>query len=132
MEVIDFFPKEMIVDSIIKPQEYGVPITSSFTHQDLTSVMLWGGEIGYGPDVFLGWSHSVFGDFEACKFNVIFSFSWLRVIPCLPQISNQLDAWKKLSSIVSDQRRVSPRIWFCLGWMRISSYLLVYPSPEAM
>ena len=35
------------------------------------------------------------------------NFSGFRVIPCLSQVSNQLDAWKKLSSIVSDHRRVS-------------------------
>ena len=35
------------------------------------------------------------------------NLSGFRVIPCPPQVSNQLDAWKKLSSIVSDHRRVS-------------------------
>ena len=34
------------------------------------------------------------------------NFSGLRVIPCLPQMSNQLDAWKKLSSMVSDHESV--------------------------
>ena len=33
-------------------------------------------------------------------------FSGLRVIPCLPQLSSQFAAWKKLSLIVSDHRRV--------------------------
>ena len=61
------------------------------------------------------------------------NFSGLRVIPCLPQVSNQLDAWKKLSSIVSDHRRVSSMHLVLFGMDEvISSYLLVYPSPEAM
>ena len=61
------------------------------------------------------------------------NFSGFRVIPCLPQVSNQLDAWKKLSSIVSDHRRVSSMHLVLFGMDEvISSYLLVYASPEAM
>ena len=61
------------------------------------------------------------------------NFSGLRVIPCLPQVSSQLDGWKKLSSIVSDHRRVSSTHLVLFGMDEvISSYLLVYPSPEAM
>ena len=61
------------------------------------------------------------------------NFSRLRVIPCLPQVSSQFAAWKKLSSIVSDHNRVSSTYLVLLGMEEvISSYLLVYPSPEAM
>ena len=35
------------------------------------------------------------------------NFSGLRVIPCVLHLSSQFAAWKKLSSIVSDQSRVS-------------------------
>ena len=61
------------------------------------------------------------------------NLSGLRVIPCLPQVSSQLAAWKKLSSIVSDHNRVSSThlVLFVIDEV-ISSYLLVYPSPEAM
>ena len=55
------------------------------------------------------------------------------MIPCLPQVSNQSAAWKKLSSIVSDHRRVLSTHLVLPGMDEvISSYLLVYPSPEAM
>ena len=60
------------------------------------------------------------------------NFSGLRVIPCLPQVSSQLAAWKKLSSIVSDHRRVSSTHLVLFGMDEVISYLLVYPSPEAM
>ena len=43
------------------------------------------------------------------------NFSGLRVIPCLPQVSNQLDAWKKLSSIVSDHSSASSTHLVLLG-----------------
>ena len=35
------------------------------------------------------------------------NFLGLRVMPCLPQVSSQLAAWWKLSSIVTDHRRLS-------------------------
>ena len=61
------------------------------------------------------------------------NFSGLRVTLCLPQVSSQFAARKKLSSIVSDQSRVSSTHLVLLGMEDvISSYLLVYPSPEAM
>ena len=61
------------------------------------------------------------------------NLSGLRVIPCLPQVYSQLAAWKKLSSIVSDHNRVSSTHLVLFGMDEvISSYLLVYPSPEVM
>ena len=40
------------------------------------------------------------------------NFSGLRVIPCIPQVSRQFVAWKKLSSIVFDHNRYHSHIWF--------------------
>ncbi len=61
------------------------------------------------------------------------NLSGLRVIPCLPQTSSQLHAWKKFSLILSAHKRVSSTQFVFLGTSEvISSYLLVYPSPEAM
>ena len=61
------------------------------------------------------------------------NFSGLRVMPCVPQIFSQLHAWKKLSSMLSDHRSVSSTHFVLFGMDAvISSYLLVYPSPEAM
>ena len=55
------------------------------------------------------------------------NFCGLRVIPCLPQVFNQLAAWKKLSSIVSDHRRVlSTHLVLFDVDETILSYLLVY------
>ena len=53
--------------------------------------------------------HGVVDDFKAYNSTsslANLNFSGFRVIPRLPQVSKQLDAWKKLSSIVSDHRRV--------------------------
>ena len=46
------------------------------------------------------------------------NFSGLRVIPCLPQVSSQCEAWKKLSSIVSDHNRASSTHLVCWEWIR--------------
>ena len=54
------------------------------------------------------------------------NFSGLRVIPCLPQVSSQVAAWKKLSSMVLDHSRVSSTHLVLFGMEEvISSYRLV-------
>ena len=56
----------------------------------------------------------------------------LRIIPFFPQMSSQLIACQKLSSMVSDHKRASSTHLVLLGISAtISSYRLVYPSPEA-
>ena len=109
-------------------------------NQDLTSVRLCGvgkSEMAlmyfvHGRTVSLVISKPANSTSSLAKLN----FSGLRVIPCLPclpQVSNQVHAWKKLSSIVSDHRRVSSTHLVLFGMDEvISSYLLVYPSPEAI
>ena len=106
-------------------------------NQDLTSVRLCGvgkSEMAlmyflHGRTVSLVISKPANSTLSLAKLN----FSGLRVIPCLPQVSNQLHAWKKLSSIVSDHRRVMSTHLVLFGMDEvISLYLLVYPSPEAM
>ena len=101
-------------------------------NQDLTSVRLCG--VGKSEMAMMAWSHSVIGDFEVCKFNFVLNKSELLWIgPCLPQVSSQFNAWKKLSFIVSDHRRVSSMHLVLFGMDEvISSYIVVYPSPEAM
>ena len=88
-------------------------------NQDLTSVRLCGvGKLEMALMYFLhGHTVSLVISKPANSTSSLanLNFSGLRVIPCLPQMSNQLAAWKKLSSMVGGCR---PRIWFCLGWMR--------------
>ena len=48
-------------------------------------------------------------------------------------LSSHWDAWKKLSSMLSAHRRVSSMHFVLAGKVdTISSYLLEYPSPDAM
>ena len=54
-------------------------------------------------------------------------------MPFRPHMSSHWDAWKKLSSMVSAHRRVSSMHFLLAGKVdTISSYLLEYPSPDAM
>ena len=100
-------------------------------NQDLTSVRLCG--VGKSEMALMYFLHGRTVLVISKPANSTLSLANLNMIPCLPQVSNQLDAWKKLSSIVSDHRRVSSThlVLFRMDEV-ISSYLLVYPSPEAM
>ena len=61
------------------------------------------------------------------------NFSGFRVMPFRPHMSSHWDAWKKLSSMVYAHRRVSSMHFVLAGKVdTISSYLLEYPSPDAM
>ena len=61
------------------------------------------------------------------------NFSGFRVMPFRPYMSSHWDAWNKLSLMVSAHRRVSSMHFVLAGKVdTISSYLLEYPSPDAI
>ena len=61
------------------------------------------------------------------------NFSGLRVTPLVAQMWSHSTAWEYASEMESDHNRVSSMHFvFLLMWDTMPSYLLVYPSPEAM
>ena len=61
------------------------------------------------------------------------NFLGFRVMLFRPHMSSHWDAWKKLSSMVSANRMVSSMHFVWAGKVdTISSFLLEYPSPDAM
>ena len=102
-------------------------------NQDLTSVMFCG--VGNSKMALMCFLHGLTESLVISKPANSTSFANLNFcgLRVILQICNQLAAWKTLSSIVSDHRRVSSThlVLFGVDEM-ISSYLLVYLLPEAM